>query len=69
MLVKIVLIQQLEEIPRYQQNVADGEGYSFLDTYAGGDSEGGSNSGEYGDEDVEHFAPKRFVFHDFLVDS
>ena len=45
------------------------EGYSFLDTYAGGDSKGGSNSGEYGDEDVEHFAPKRFVFHDFLVDS
>jgi hypothetical protein len=44
-------------------------GILFLDTDAGGDSEGGSNSGEYGDEDVEHFAPKRFVFHDFLVDS
>ena len=64
-------VSENKEIPRYQQNIADGEGYSFLDTYAGGDSEGGSNSGEYGDEDVEHFAPKRFVsFHNFcLVDS
>ena len=62
-------VSENKEIPRYQQNIADGEGYSFLDTYAGGDSEGGCNGGEYGDENVEHFAPKRFVFHDFLVDS
>ena len=30
---------------------------------ARGDSKGGGNGGEYGDEDVQDFAPKLFVFH------
>ena len=39
---------------------------------ARGDSKGGGNGGQYGDEDVQDFAPKLFVFHglfSFLVVS
>ena len=54
-------VSENKEIPRYQQNVADGEGYSFLDTYTGGDSEGGCNGGEYSNYNVKDFTPDAFI--------
>ena len=33
--------------------------------YARGGGEGGGNGGEHGDDDVQDFAPKVLVFHDF----
>ena len=35
--------------------------------YARGGGEGGGNGGEHGDDDVQDFAPKVLVFHDFLI--
>jgi hypothetical protein len=36
----------------------------LADAYARSHPEGGGNGGEYGDDDVEDFTPKGFVFHD-----
>ena len=38
----------------------------MLYTDAGGHSEGGGDGGEYGDDDVQDFAPK-FFFHSLLI--
>ena len=45
-------------------------GFFFLyvcNLHAGGHTKGGGNGGQYGDEDVQDFAPKLFVFHSCLV--